>query len=551
MLKSLSVKNYILIEELVLEPDSNLIVITGETGAGKSIILGAISLLLGQRADTKTLYNPDKKCIIEGVFNIKDYQLHSLFEEKAWDYFDDCIIRREIQSGGRTRAFINDSPVNLNDLKQLIGNLIDIHSQHESIFVNNSSYQLDVIDAYAGCQNELDDFQKSFNSYNDLMIKLDDLKRRRTELQKEKDYKSFLFQELEEASLVPDEKERVEEELSVNENSEQIKIAFQEFQQLLQGNEISGLQILKEAGNIIQKLSSYSPKFEEINDRFHSAIIELNDIISDVESIADRMEIDPERLSELRERINLIQHLEAKHNTLEFNDLISIRDNLNQDLFDSGQLNSQIEELNDQKSKLYEELFAKAKTLSAKRRNISDDFSNRIMDLLRKLGIPEINFAIEFKDQDIQKSGIDKVEMKFSANKGQNLSSLKEAASGGEISRIMLALKYLIADKKALPTIIFDEIDTGISGKIAIQMGEMFREISNSHQVLAITHLPQIAAKGKMHYVVFKDTAGDKTKTSIKELSGEERIIEIAQMISGSSESNTAIESAKELLEHN
>ncbi|MEQ8561164.1 MAG: DNA repair protein RecN [Cytophagales bacterium] len=550
MLNSLRVKNYILIKELEINPDSSLVVITGETGAGKSIILGAIDLLMGARADTKTLFDADKKCVIEGLFNIKNYRLQNFFKENEWDYYDECIIRREINPAGRSRAFVNDSPANLNKVKELGEQLLDIHSQHESILVNNSKYQLSIIDAIAGNQKELNEFRSAFQKYSKVQSELNQLIAIREEDEKEKDYKSFLLKELDEASLEQDEKDKIENELQIAENAEQIHLQLGSFQQLMDLSEPGAMQILREAILAIQKIASFSNAYEELYKRLESAEIELKDILGESQNLLDQVDIDAEKLNELRERVNLIQRLEDKHHVKEFNELLEIQKALENDLSKSLNLETEITNLESSLAEIKSDIDVKARVLSDSRNNVKDQLANEMMALLNNLGIEEAQIKIDITEKMISEDGIDQVNILFSANTGQNPVPLKEAASGGEMSRLMLVIKYLIADKTSLPTIIFDEIDTGISGKIAIQMGEMFKKIALEHQVLAITHLPQIAAKGNRHFVVFKETGDHKTSTEIRELSGEERIIEIAQMISGKLDSSSAIASAKELLEH-
>ncbi len=550
MLNSLRVKNYILIKELEINPDSSLVVITGETGAGKSIILGAVDLLMGARADSKTLFDSDKKCVIEGLFNIKNYQLQNFFKENEWDYYDECIIRREINPAGRSRAFVNDSPANLNKVKELGEQLLDIHSQHESILVNNSKYQLSIVDAIAGNRKELNEFQSAFQKYSKTQSELDQLIALREEDEKEKDYKSFLLKELDEASLEKDEKDKIENELQIAENAEQIHLQLGNFQQLMDLSEPGAMQILREAILAIQKIASYSNDYEELYKRLESTEIELKDILGESQNLLDQVDIDSEKLNVLRERVNLIQRLEDKHHVKEFNELLEIQKALENDLSKSLNLETEIANLETSLAKLKSDIDAKAKVLSQSRYEVKDQLAIEMIALLKNLGIEEAQIQIEIAQKPLSEDGTDQVNILFSANKGQKPVPLKEAASGGEMSRLMLVIKYLIADKTSLPTIIFDEIDTGISGKIAIQMGEMFKKIALEHQVLAITHLPQIAAKGNRHFVVFKETGDQKTSTEIRELSGEERIIEIAQMISGKSDSSSAIASAKELLEH-
>ncbi len=549
MLKSLRVKNYILINELEINPDSSLVVITGETGAGKSIILGAIDLLLGSRADSKTLFDADKKCVIEGVFDIGNYKLQTLFKKNEWDYYDECIIRREINPAGRSRAFVNDSPANLNEVKILGEKLLDIHSQHESILVNSSTYQLNIIDAFAGNQNELEAFQSVYKDYSKVKKELEKLIAIREEDEKEKDYKSFLLKELVEASLEIDEKEKIENELQIAENAEQIHLQLNTFQQLMDQSEPNAMQILKEAIQSIQKILSLSKNYEDLYKRLESTEIELKDILDESQSLLDEVDIDAQKLNELRERINLIQRLEDKHHVMESNELLAIQESLEDELSKSLNLETEIQNLEKDLEKLKIDIDSTAQMLSDSRKKIKDQLGEKMISLLIDLGIDEAQIDIEIAERGLNEYGKDQVNILFSANKGQNPVPLKDAASGGEMSRLMLVIKYLIADKTSLPSIIFDEIDTGISGKIAIQMGEMFKTIATEHQVLAITHLPQIAAKGKMHFVVYKKTGEHKTSTEIRELSGEERIIEIAQMISGKSDSSSAIESAKELLE--
>ncbi len=551
MLKNLRVKNYILIKELEINPDSELVVITGETGAGKSILLGAIGLLMGQRADTKSLFDEKEKCIIEGVFNVKDYKLKSLFDEYAWDYFDECIIRREINPAGRSRAFVNDSPANLNDLKILGEKLLDIHSQHESILVNTTAYQLTIIDAFAGNESLLEEYKTSYQSFREIKKQRDELVFRKEKENKDNDFKAFLLKELEEANLSDGEKERIEEELKISENAELILQYLNSFHHIMEMAEPSAMLMLKEAQTSLSKIVSYSEAYEKLFSRFESTQIELNDIVAECERLTQDVDLDPERLSELRERINLIQRLETKHHVTNFSQLIKIREELNSELGSTLDLDSEIRKLNASILAGENDLKAKAGELSERRKKVAPIISQELKTLLVNLGIDEAQIIVEINEKEFGETGADNVAILFSANKGQKAVPLKEAASGGEISRLMLAIKYLIADKTDLPTIIFDEIDTGISGKIANQMGQMFRTIARGHQVIAITHLPQIAAKGLKHFVVYKTSDQYKTSTQMQELSGEERIIEIAQMISGKKDSSSAIASAKELLEHN
>lgn len=551
MLKSLKVNNYILIKELEFSPDKELIVLTGETGAGKSILLGAINLLLGQRADSKTLFDESRKCIIEGIFDIKDYHLHKLFEEFDWDYFDECIIRREIAPNGRSRAFVNDSPANLSEVKDLVENLVDIHSQHESILINNPNYQLDLLDTYARNSQVLHEYQEIYTLHKSKSKELEELVSRKSDFQEDKDYKSFLLKELTEANLEEGEKERLESELSVAQNAESIMENLSRFEQIMDIEDPSLLNMLREAQQQLIRISNHSQQISDLCDRIESVSIELNDINSEVSDLRESIELDPQKLIELKDRVDLINRLETKHKVLDSNELIKIQENLEKELEGDLNLDDRISQLQNEIKELDKERLERAVKLSESRMEISKEFEENMEALLQNLGIEEARINIKISDVDFGIKGNDKIEILFTANKGHDLQSLKSAASGGEISRIMLAMKYLIADKTNLPTIIFDEIDTGISGKVAVKMGEMFKKIAKAHQVISITHLPQIAAMGKGHFLVHKKTQEDKTFTDIRRLSGEERIIEIAQMISGKSDSESAIKSAKELLEPN
>lgn len=550
MLKSLSIINYALIQELAMNPSESLSMITGETGAGKSIMLGAVGLLLGNRADTRSLFDAEKKCVVEGTFDIQNYSLEKFFEEENLDFESECIIRREISPNGKSRAFINDTPVRLETLKDLGKFLMDVHSQHDAMMLGDGAYQLALVDAFSASQKEKIEYQKSYLHFIDSKRKLEKRSQEAQELKKEADFNKFQLEELSVLNLQEGEQSELENEQEVLENAEDIKIKIQEVLAQLQDEQVGSLRMLSLTNQGIQQLSRLAHRFVPYNERFKSLLIELKDIASGLEDEDSTIEVDFEKLETVRERLSKIYHLQQKHGLDTVEGLINLENELADKVFQIDNLDEEIEGLKQQLALAEKDIFAKGKTLTEKRKYSFEQFSKQLELLLQQLGME--NAKITFDHQTISPTmeGMDQIDILFSANKGVRPQPLKQVASGGEFSRLIFAIKYIMADKMALPTLIFDEIDTGVSGEVALQMVRMMQEISKKHQVICISHLPQVAAKGKLHYFVYKDNSSDRTISKIKLLNEEERVNEIAKMIAGAKPSISAFESAKELLKN-
>ena len=549
MIKSLEIKNYALIQELEMSPSSNLNIITGETGAGKSIMLGAVGLLLGKRADTKVLLNENQKCIVEGTFDISSYSLEKLFKDEDLDYEAECVIRREISPAGKSRAFINDTPTNLSALKAIGEKLMDVHSQHESLQLGNNSYQLNALDAFASNPELLSSYTKAFNTYSQAKKALDKLESLAFQSAEDADYKQFLFNELQEAQLDDLNQEVLEAELGVLENAEDIKLKLSQAIHLLDESEVAILQQLNESKSLIHTIASFSKELEELSNRLESTSIELADISGEMQRVQDKVEHDPEKIQELRDRLDLLFRLQKKHAVLTVTELIDIRDDLDKSLSQVANLDSDILKAKKALEKAEKAMLQHADKLTESRKLFALNFADEIEKIIHQIGIENGTVEIKINATDPSPNGLDEVQMHFSANKGIKPQELKEVASGGEFSRLIFAVKYLIADKTAMPTIIFDEIDTGVSGEVALQMIRMMKEMSKSHQVISISHLPQFAAGGDAHYYVYKDHSSDRSVSRIKRLADQDRITEIAKMIGGENPGASAVESAKELLE--
>ncbi len=550
MLSHLVIKNYALIRHLEISPSRELNIITGETGAGKSIMLGAIGLMLGNRADTKVLFDENEKCIIEGTFNIAGYELKSFFEEADIDYEEDCIIRREISANGKSRAFINDTPVNLDVLKKWGSSLVDVHSQHETLLLGNAHFQISILDAFAGNKNLLAEYRNLFKEYKTIQAEYEDITSKATEEKKQLDYNSYLLNELSEAALEEGEQEKKEEDLKVLENAEHIKSKLDVANSILSGGtDRDVVTQLQEARKQLEQISSLSANYELLKQRLQSSLIELKDIAAELENENEKVEYNPQAIEKTQERLSVLYSLQKKHQVQTVAELISIQQELEKKMDYTLNLDENIAALKKKMDATFKELLSKGKKLSEARQKSTAPIKKELEALLKEVGMPNAAIAIEIKEAEPTLNGIDAVSILFSANKGIAPQELKNAASGGEFSRLMLCIKYIIADKTALPTIIFDEIDTGISGEVAIKVGKMMKQMSASHQVISISHLPQIAAQGRAHYYVYKDNSSEKTISKMKLLTEEERIKEIAQMIGGSKPSETAIQSAKEMLE--
>ncbi|WP_028666339.1 DNA repair protein RecN [Runella zeae] len=548
MLVHLLIKNYALIEQLELAPDAQLNIITGETGAGKSIMLGAIGLLLGSRADTKVLYNATQKCIIEGTFDLSGYFIQHLFEEEELDFSPKSLFRREISPSGKSRAFVNDTPVNLETLRRISSQLMDIHSQHDTLLLGSNEFQLQIVDTYAQNEPLLRAYHAEYQSYQKAKHTYERLTADATQMRKEFAYNQFLFEELDKAKFQADEQELLEQELNILENATEVRERLQLAHEYLDNAEQSVNVFLRNAVNSLNAVSKFSPQYEQLRERAQSAYIELKDLASEISYEQANVEIDDSRAEEIRERLNLIYHLQQKHQVKTVAELLVIQSELDKKVSQVLNLDEDIEKARASVEKSRVKLLKNADKLSNSRKSVMSQVENQVKKYLIELGMPNATLNIQHHIIDPSDDGIDDVDFLFSANKGIKPQQLRNVASGGEFSRLMMVIKYILASKRKLPTIIFDEIDTGVSGEIAIKMGQMMREIAKSHQVISITHLHQIATQGTAHYFVYKDHSADKTVSKIRQLSFEERVQEIAQMIGGRTPSEAIIQNAREML---
>ncbi len=548
MLSHLLIKNYALIDELELRPDRELNIITGETGAGKSIMLGAIGLLLGNRADTRVLYNPEKKCVIEGTFAVSGYRIEQIFDEEELDFSDTCIVRREIGVSGKSRAFVNDTPVNLELLRRVTSELMDIHSQHDSVLLGSNDYQLEIVDTYAQNETQLRRYRTDYQAYRTARSVYDKLQSEAAAMRKEFDYNSFLYDELTKAQLQTAEQETLEQELTILENAGDIKERLQLAYEYLDNAEQSVIDFLKGAVSNLSYISKLSDQYEQLQQRAQSALIELRDLALEISTEQDNVEVDDTRADTIRERLNLLYQLQTKHQAPTVADLIALREELGRKVNTVLNLDDNLAAAKAEAEAARKQLMEGAHELSESRLAILPLIETEIGSLLNDLGMPNASLHIKAETSKPGPVGIDTISFLFSANKGIQPQQLKAVASGGEFSRLMLAIKYIPASKRSLPTIIFDEIDTGISGEIAIKMGNMMRDMSSSHQIIAITHLHQIAGRGTAHYFVYKDHSADKTVSRIRKLTFDERVHEIAQMIGGKNPSASALKNAREIL---
>lgn len=549
MLSSLSIENYALIEELNIEFSKGFSVITGETGAGKSIILGALSLILGQRADTKALKTPSRKCVIEGSFDIRQYNLNAFFEQNDLDYEDQTILRREIAVSGKSRAFINDTPVNLPTLKELGERLVNVHSQHATITLNDANFQLALVDSYIGHDDAIKSYQSKYKVYLGLKSELKSFIETENQIKSDEDYFQFQFDELDKANLVFEEQEDLEKELEILNHSEEIKSTLFESNQLLVDSENNLIDKLSDIQQNLNKIASYHDEIQQISERLNANIIDIKDFSQDMGRLESTIDFDANQISQISERLDLIYHLQQKHRVQSIGELIEVKKQLETKLLSITSLETKIENLKKQIELIESELIQEATIISKARNAIFAKIETDITNSLKLLGMPEARFKIDNDIQDqLSKDGYDKVRFIFNANRGGELQEISKIASGGELSRLMLCLKSLVSEKKLLPTIIFDEIDNGVSGEIADKVGNILRKMADSMQVIAITHLPQIAGKGLTHFKVFKETLNETTESRITAISQEDRIIEIAKMISGSEVSEVALENAKILL---
>jgi DNA repair protein RecN (Recombination protein N) len=549
MILSLSIKNYALIEDIQVPLTKGLTIITGETGAGKSILLGALGLLLGKRADLGSVKDATQKCIIEGEFSLKGYGLQTLFKDHDLDYDVHTIIRREILPSGKSRAFVNDTPVGLSQLQALGGYLVDIHSQQETNSFATEVFQLEVLDALAGNAPILQGYQNALLEFTSISKQLEKQLSQKEAALKELDYHTFLQQELMEASLHTIDQQALETNYNTLNNAEEIQGSFAEIEQLFSQENTGIIDSVKQARSLLNNISKYAPSYQELYDRLHSVTLELEDVISSIENTSEDLQVDPTELFRINEVLQTLYRLQHKHSVSSVKELADIESNLSSKIYDSQHLDTTIETLEKEKQKLTQALLKLAKDLHDNRVEALPMLEQKLETYLSLLGLPNAKFKVEFTTSPtFKKSGTDNLALYFTANKGGNFGLLKKVASGGEMSRIMLSVKALLSQYKKLPTIVFDEIDTGVSGEIALKMAYIMGEMSTHMQILSITHLPQIAAKGEQHIKVYKEDRQNTTVTHLKQLSQEERIVEIAQMIGGKNITDTTLANAKELL---
>lgn len=549
MLKSLSIRNYALIDAVEIDLDKGLTIITGETGAGKSILLGALGLLLGDRADVSALSDRSQKCVVEGCFNIRAYGLKDFFTENDLDYAVETLIRREISAEGKSRAFINDTPVNLSVLRSIGELLVDVHSQHETLTLGESAFQLSIVDAVAGTEELLAESKAAFKQFRQQKEQLDALNEKEAQSKKDLDYFRFQFDELQAANLKAGEQPELESELETLENAEAIKSGLSKSAFALDGAEASLLTGITEIKNTLAGLAKFNPQIAQLHERIVSAQIELKDIAAELETLDGDIVHDPKRAQIVQERLDMIYRLQQKHAVKSIEELITLRDELDQKIGDIGSLEEQIVKAGKALETIRKKLLEIAGKLTKKRAAAAPKLEKEVKETLSQLGMPNAVLSVEIEQlPEPRETGLDRISFLFSANKGSAPQPLNKVASGGEFSRLMLSLKALLAKHTALPTIIFDEIDSGISGDVAAKTGAILEQMSAGMQVITITHLPQVASKGQSHLFVYKEEQGKRTLTRIKALSKEERVNEIAKMLSAGKPGEAALKNAKELL---
>ena len=550
MLRQLYIKNFTLIDELDISLHAGFSVITGETGAGKSIILGAIGLLLGQRADTKSIKQGADKCIIEAHFDLSRYQLQPLFEQNEIEYdASDTIVRRELTAAGKSRAFINDTPVPLSMLKELGERLVDVHSQHQNLLLNKQDFQLSVVDILANDAKELADYQQTYGEYQQLQHQLQELKDDIEQNRQNQDFLQFQYEELAGANLTDGEQEELEQQSETMSHAEDIKTALYEANYALYDENTGAVGQVKAALSALNSISKVLPKCEELTERLNSCHIELKDIADEVSTLLENTDFDPAELDQINDRLDRIYELEKKYHAESIGELISQREELKVKLSHIENSDEALHELEERLEQTTRHCQQQADALTQLRQKAAQQIEEQLYQRLVPLGMPKVRFAVKIEQGELSRMGHDQVSFLFSANTSTPLQPVAQVASGGEIARVMLSLKAMISGAVKLPTIIFDEIDTGVSGKIAEKMAEMMQEMGRQdRQVISITHLPQIAALGSHHYRVSKEETAEGTSSRMQELSQEERIREIAQMLSGSDVSEAAIQNAKQLL---
>ncbi len=549
MLSKLTVHNYALIRELDLNLENGLTIITGETGAGKSILLGALSLILGARADTSVLLDKKEKCVVEGTFKIDEYDLADFFLTNDLDYETFAILRREINPAGKSRGFINDTPVTVNLMKELGDRLIDIHSQHQMLMLNDNSFQLNIIDSFAGTGSLRNDYRIGYINFRKLQKELNDLKEKTERNKADLEYYQFQLNQIEEAKLKNGEQEQLEHDLELLGHAEEIRQALDNSLQLLVREDRSAITLLGEVKTIIGKISSFLPAEENILNRLNSAYIELDDLASEIDKLVQKIEADPDRLALISNRLDQIYSLIQKHRVKNLDELILKKEEIGEKIRSIVTSDDRLIELASLVNTQTEILTTLSEQISMRRKAILHDTEKKITESLKQLGIPNAKFRISLsRTKDFTSSGIDSADFLFSANKQTDPEDIARIASGGELSRVMLSLKSMLTRNTNLPTIIFDEIDSGVSGEVADKVGQILSGMGKYMQVVNITHLPQVASRGTRHYHVYKEDTDDSTITRIRLLSDEERVLEVARLLSGSEITETAIKNAGELI---
>ena len=549
MLKSLSIKNYALIDDLSVDFNNGLSIITGETGAGKSILVGGLSLILGKRADISVVKDVSKKCIIEAVFDVGNYNLKNIFSENEIDYETETIIRREILTSGKSRAFINDSPVNLNQLSVVSSHIIDIHSQHQTLELTENNFQFEVIDSISNNLDIIEDYKKTLVLFNQKQKELDQLIANKDELIKTLDYNLFLANEIKSSNILSENLDSLEENQRNLANFNAIKEELVYSQQLISDDKYGLVSTMNNLKNSLKRLSESSDSFNDVYERFSSVFIEVDDIAGEIENSSENLEENPAKLEEINSKLSSIHNLFRKHSVSSISELDEIYSNLNDSISTSENIDQKIEQTTSKCEQLRSQLDDKANLIHNNRKDSIPNFISMIEEIIHDLGMNNAKFKIDITKQDtFYLNGKDDIEFLFTANKGSSFKLLKKSASGGELSRIMLAIKSILANYRQLPTLMFDEIDTGVSGEISLKIAAIMKQMSRKMQIFTITHLPQIAAKGESHYKVLKTQENHKTITNMVKLTSEERIVEIATMLEGDKISASAVAHAKQLL---
>lgn len=550
MLHNLKIENYALIRQMDIPFEKGFIAITGETGAGKSIMLGALGLVLGQRADTNVLWDKEKKCVVEAEFEI-DNSYNEFFENNDLDFSSQTIFRREISSNGKSRAFINDTPVSLNVMKELGDSLMDIHSQHNTLTLKNSSFQFSIVDAYIDSKELFSDYDSFYSLWRKIVNRIEELEKQEYEFQKEASYFQFLSDEFEAANIKIGEQEELEQEVELLSNAEEIKTNIVQSLNVLDNEEALGaVNLIQQAKQNISKVAIHHKGLEELSNRLDSSFIELRDIISELIKLDDSIVLDSSKLELSQERLDLLYRLEKKHQVNTLEELLKIRDEIDEKLLKSSNLSFEIDKFKKEEREIFTKLSSLAKEITKLRKLSSQKIEKEILPILSDMGMKEAVLKINIIENNaLSTNGENDIEFLFNANRGGELSPISKVISGGELSRLMLALKAVLSKKQSMPTIIFDEIDTGVSGDIASKVGNIMREMSINHQIIAITHLPQIAAKSNYHFKVFKNTTIDSTYSEMKLLNQDQRVNEIASIISNGKTTDSALSLAKELLD--